>query len=93
MDLAGQTLGNKVALAGDSRAPATLTGAAQFGVRIPLAYALVYLTGMGSSGIWLAINVSDIFQGLVMSWYFRRGSWKARYQAHRAVLEGAAPPL
>ena len=73
--------------AGDTIAPAVLAGIAQLGLRIPIAYALVYIFGMGTNGIWLAINVSDICQGLIMIWYFKRGFWQKRYHKHRDILE------
>ena len=43
--------------------------------------------GLGTNGIWIGINVSDIFQGLAMMWYFKRGYWQKRYYKHRDILE------
>ncbi len=80
-------LGRGISGAGDTIAPAAMTGIAQLGVRIPLAYALVIIFGWGNNGIWLGINASDICQGLAMMWYFRKGLWQKRYHEHRAVLE------
>ncbi len=80
-------LGRGMSGAGDTRAPAIMTGVIQLGIRVPLAYALVFLFGFGINGVWLGINVSDIFQGLTMIWYFRKGSWKNRYHEHRSILE------
>ncbi len=72
---------------GDTIAPAVMTGISQLGIRIPIAYALVFIFGWGTNGIWLSINISDIFQGLVAIWYFKRGFWQERYRRHRAILE------
>jgi putative MATE family efflux protein len=80
-------LGRGVSGAGDTVGPATMTGIAQLGLRIPLAYALVFIFGLGNNGIWLGINASDICQGLAMIWYFRKGLWQKRYHKHRAILE------
>ena len=80
-------LGRGISGAGDTFAPAVMTGITQLGLRIPIAYALVLLFGLGNNGIWLGINASDVCQGLAMIWYFRRGFWRKRYHKHRAVLE------
>lgn len=80
-------LGRGVSGAGDTVAPAAMTGIAQLGLRIPLAYALVLIFGLGNNGIWFGINASDICQGLAMMWYFRTASWQKRYHQHRAILE------
>ena len=80
-------LGRGISGAGDTFAPAVMTGIAQLGLRIPIAYALVLLFGLGNNGIWLGINASDVCQGLAMIWYFKQGFWQKRYYKHRAVLE------
>ena len=73
--------------AGDTIAPATMTGIIQLGLRIPAAYILALLVSLGTNGIWLSINISDICQGLAMMWYFKTGNWQKRYHRHRAILE------
>lgn len=83
-------LGRGMSGAGDTIAPAIMTGLFQLGLRIPIAYALVLIFGLGNNGIWLGINASDIGQGLALMWYFRQGFWQKRYRAHRAVLEESA---
>lgn len=80
-------LGKGINGAGDTIAPAVMTGVAQLGLRIPVAYILALFFGLGPTGIWLSINFSDISQGLAMMWYFKRGFWKKRYYEHRAILE------
>lgn len=80
-------LGRGISGAGDTIAPAVMTGIAQLGLRIPVAYVMALVFGLGTNGIWLGINASDICQGLAMMWYFRRGFWQKRYHRHRAILE------
>jgi len=77
--------------AGDTIAPAVMTGITQLGLRIPVAYLMALAVGLGTNGIWLGINASDVVQGVAMFWYFRKGYWQKRYQKHREVLEEAAP--
>ncbi|MFH1645248.1 MAG: MATE family efflux transporter [Candidatus Omnitrophota bacterium] len=83
-------LGRGITGAGDTIAPAAMTGVAQLGLRIPVAYLLALVVGLGANGIWLGINASDICQGLVVIWYFNRGYWQKRYYKHRSILEGIA---
>ncbi len=73
--------------AGDTIAPAVMTGVVHLGVRIPVAYIMALVFGLGTNGIWLGINASDICQGLAMLYYFERGYWQRRYHKHRAILE------
>lgn len=80
-------LGKGINGAGDTIAPAVMTGIAQLGLRIPVSYILALFFGMGPTGIWLGINSSDVAQGLAMVWYFKRGFWQKRYYQHRAILE------
>jgi putative MATE family efflux protein len=80
-------LGRGITGAGDTIAPAVMTGVAQLGLRIPVAYVLALILNLGTNGIWIGINVSDICQGLAMMWYFKRGYWQKRYHKHRAILE------
>ncbi|MBU2474284.1 MAG: MATE family efflux transporter [Candidatus Omnitrophica bacterium] len=84
-------LGRGMTGAGDTIAPATMTGVTQLGLRIPIAYILALAVGMGTNGIWLGINASDVVQGVAMFWYFRKGFWQKRYHKHRAILEEAGP--
>ena len=80
-------LGKGIGGAGDTLTPAMMTGIAQLGLRVPIAYALALACGLGPMGIWLGINASDICQGSAMLWYFRQGYWQKRYYHHRALLD------
>ncbi|MFQ5341264.1 MAG: MATE family efflux transporter, partial [Anaerolineae bacterium] len=48
-----------------------------WGMQIPLAYVLSR-THLGTDGIWWAIAVANIANGLLMAFWFRRGGWKRR---------------
>jgi len=80
-------LGRGISGAGDTIAPAIMTGIFQLGVRIILAYSLVLVFRLGYIGIWMGINASDICQGLVMVWYYKRGFWQKQYLKHRNILD------
>lgn len=80
-------LGRGITGAGDTVAPAIMTGIAQIGLLIPVAYCMALVFHFGIAGIWLGINASDIVQGAMMIWYFKRGYWQKRYHKHRAILE------
>ena len=81
-------LGRGISGAGDTVAPAVMTGISQLGLRIPSAYIMAFIFGLGIKGIWLGINISDISQGIAMLWYFKGGFWQKRYYKHRSILEG-----
>ena len=83
-------MGKGITGAGDTIAPAVMTGIAQLGLRIPVAYIAALIFGLGANGIWLGINASDVCQGLAMLWYFKTGYWQKRYSQHRLMLEREA---
>lgn len=72
--------------AGDTRTPTVINGIGQLAFRIPVAYFLSLVAGLGPIGIWLGINSSDIIQGIGMAWAFQRGGWKKTYARHRDTL-------
>jgi len=80
-------LGRGISGAGDTVAPAVMTGIAHLGLRIPSAYIMAFIFGLGINGIWLGINISDICQGIAMYWYFKGRFWQKRYYKHRSILE------
>lgn len=61
--------------AGDTMPPMIGALAANWVVKIPLAYLLSRM-GMHSDGVWVAIAVSVLAEGLVTWMFFRRGKWK-----------------
>ncbi len=80
-------LGRVVGGAADTVAPAVMTGIGQLLLRVSAAYFLTGTVGMGPTGIWLAINLSDMAQAGMFGFYFRSGMWQQRYYRHRAKLE------
>ncbi|MCD6228863.1 MAG: MATE family efflux transporter [Candidatus Omnitrophica bacterium] len=80
-------LGRGISGAGDTVAPAVMTGIVQLGLRIPSAFIMAFIFGLGINGIWLGINISDICQSIAMLWYFKGRFWQKRYYQHRSILE------
>jgi MATE family multidrug resistance protein len=64
--------------AGDAKAPMWGVIIFQIGVRVPLAFLLAVVCGMGSLGAWWAMTISLVAQAAGMVWYFRRGYWRER---------------
>lgn len=64
--------------AGDTVRPMWITIVALWGLRVPLAVLLAVLVGMGASGVWLAITISQAVQGLLAMAAFKQGAWKLK---------------
>jgi Na+-driven multidrug efflux pump len=62
--------------AGVSMPPFIVTAAALLGVRIPLAYVLADVMGMGVEGVYWAVTVPTVLEGIIMYVVFRTGVWK-----------------
>ncbi len=62
--------------AGDTRIIFALSVARLWGIRVPLAYALAFLAGLGPLSIWLAMFVSNLLTAVAGFAWFRRGRWK-----------------
>jgi Na+-driven multidrug efflux pump len=45
-------------------------------IRLPLAYLMAIMLGLGAFGVWLAMVASMVVQGLLMAYRFQRGKWK-----------------
>lgn len=73
--------------AGDTRTPTIVQFAGQLLFRVPFAYFLSLVVGMGATGIWLGINLSDIATGAGTALCFHSGRWKKVYGKHRRLLE------
>jgi len=80
-------LGRSMNGAGDTFAPAIITGIAKLLFCIPLAYLLSLFFHLNQNGIWLGMSISDVFQSLLFIWYFKKGLWQKRYYEHRESLE------
>ncbi len=44
--------------------------------RIPVAYYLLEVSGMGATGVWYAIAFSNTVTAILAFLWFRRGTWK-----------------
>ncbi|HBG61768.1 MAG: hypothetical protein A2Y03_01585 [Omnitrophica WOR_2 bacterium GWF2_38_59] len=80
-------LGRGINGAGDTLAPAVMTGIFQLGFRIGVAYLIAIVLKLGTNGLWVGINVSDICQGITMFWYFKKGYWKKCYYKQSSAIE------
>lgn len=56
--------------------PALVISAAGSVLRIPLALLGAWSLGWGVTGVWVAIAVSTLVKGVVMAWWFERGTWR-----------------
>ena len=76
--------------AGDTKAPMWITAICLWGVRVPFAIIFALPTGfklagaialpiglgMGASGAWIAMSLTQAMQGVMAVLLFRRGGWK-----------------
>ena len=62
--------------AGDTRAPALITGASLWLVRIPLAWLLAIRLEMGAAGAWWAMSLTCCLSGALMALWFKTGAWR-----------------
>ncbi len=62
--------------AGDTRVIMVLSVVRLWVVRVPLAYALAFLAGMGPMSIWIAMFASNLATALAGFAWFRGGRWK-----------------
>jgi len=69
-------LGGALMGAGDTRGAMSVIVFSLWVIRIPLAYVLAVSAGYGAVGIWAAMVISMVFQGITMTVRFRRGAWK-----------------
>ena len=62
--------------AGETKAPALAGLVTMWGVRLPLAWLLIYGLSFGATGAWWAMTVSTALNGMVALFLFKRGRWK-----------------
>ena len=62
--------------AGATREPMIASLVANVLIKLPLGYILAYHTTMGLNGIWLAISLSVVSEGLLMILSFKKGHWR-----------------
>lgn len=71
----GMTLSRAMAGAGVSWAPLGVTALVLLGVRIPMAYIFTKVCGWGTVGVFWAIAVPNVLEGLGMLAVFKTGVW------------------
>jgi putative MATE family efflux protein len=62
--------------AGDTKKPMYATLVSMILIQIPLAYVLAHYSGLGITGIWIAVIVGIIVQAVLLTLMYRRGTWK-----------------
>jgi Na+-driven multidrug efflux pump len=62
--------------AGDTKKPMYATLISMVLIQIPLAYYLPQYTGLGITGIWIAVITGIIVQAVLLTMMYRSGSWK-----------------
>lgn len=58
--------------------PPMVVGVSLSLLRIPLAWWAAFDLGLGVAGIWWVICVTAALRGVIVAWWFRRGTWKTR---------------
>jgi len=67
-------IGRALTGAGDTVSPMIMTGLALILFRLPLCYVLSKQLGM--IGIWIGMASSNVIQGLIFPFWFRKGRWQ-----------------
>jgi len=62
--------------AGDTKKPMYATLVSMILIQIPLAYVLAHYSGLGITGIWIAVIVGIIVQAVLLTLMYRSGTWK-----------------
>ena len=71
-------LGRSLMGAGDTISPLLISAFTLLGIQIPLALILPNHLHIGLSGVWWAILVSSVLQGILTCFWFNRGRWKLK---------------
>ncbi len=74
----GMVLSRAMSGAGVSVPPLIVTAVVLLGVRIPLAYVLTTTFDMGVAGVYWAVTIPTLLEGLTMFVVFKTGIWKHR---------------
>lgn len=69
-------LGGALQGAGDTRGNMWVIIFCMWFIRLPVAFVLALPLGYGALGVWIAMLVSMVFQGLLMALRFYSGGWK-----------------
>jgi putative MATE family efflux protein len=71
-------LGSAMNGAGDTKPPMIIAFAANWLMKLPLAYVLAVPLGYGVDGVWIGMFLSIVFESLAMFAWYRRGTWKMK---------------
>jgi putative MATE family efflux protein len=74
----GIVLGRALNGAGDSMSPMVITILSLWGLQVPLAVYLSRIWQPATQGIWWAIAIAFVIQGLLIVGWFETGRWKLR---------------
>ncbi|NQS99727.1 MAG: MATE family efflux transporter [Candidatus Omnitrophica bacterium] len=74
----GLVLGRALMGAGDTIMPMIIAAFTLLGIQIPLALLLTNQAQIGLSGVWWAILISSVLQGVLTIAWFNRGSWQLK---------------
>jgi len=80
----GLVLGHSLMGAGDTISPMVITICCLLGIQIPLAIILPGQLNLGISGIWWAILISSVSQGVITCLWFKLGRWQFLGEQERA---------
>ncbi len=69
-------LGGGLQGAGDTKGSMKVIITGMWVVRLPLAFVLAFVLGYGARGVWIAMLVSMVVQGILMALRFYKGDWK-----------------
>jgi MATE family multidrug resistance protein len=72
----GICLGGALEGAGDTRGTMQVVLGSLWGIRLPLATGLAFVTSLRAVGVWLAMVVSMVLQCILMVRRFQKGRWK-----------------
>lgn len=64
--------------AGDTVRPTWVALIALWGIRVPLAWIFAVTLGFGTIAAWIAMSFTQLVQGVMMIWHFKRGKWKEK---------------
>ncbi|HVL38785.1 MAG TPA: MATE family efflux transporter, partial [Fimbriimonadaceae bacterium] len=64
--------------AGDTVRPMWITVIALWGLRVPLSWALALPLGLGGTGAWIGMSVTQAIQGVMAVIAFKQGKWKLK---------------
>jgi len=69
-------LGGGLQGAGDTRGSMKVIITGMWVVRLPLAFLLAFVLGYGARGVWIAMLISMVVQGILMAHRFYQGEWR-----------------